>query len=146
MTFHPSGTAIATALSNGTVLVYDLIANKIRQNYVLHDNATSIAWHPNGNFFLCCGTDSTLRVVDVMEGHPVYTLKSHTGTVNSVAFSRDGSFFASGGADKHVMVITFTRKIISTLALFILKLQYIILPSVASQPSDFTYSFIKYCR
>lgn len=132
MTFHPSGTAIATALSNGTVLVYDLIANKIRQNYVLHDNATSIDWHPNGNFFLCCGTDSTLRVVDVMEGHPVYTLKSHTGTVNSVAFSRDGSFFASGGADKHVMVITFTRKIISTLSLFILKLQYIILPSVAS--------------
>lgn len=34
-----------------------------------------------------------------MEGRPIYTLKGHNSAVTSVAFSLNGDYFASGGAD-----------------------------------------------
>lgn len=91
-------------MSYGACKVYDLRTNKLRQNYLLHNNATSVSWHPNGNFMLSSGDDGTIRVVDVLEGRPLYTLKSHEGGVNAVTFSRCGNYFATGGIDRHVMV------------------------------------------
>lgn len=94
-------------MSNGGVRIYDLTANKLRQNYLLHDNTSCLAWHPNGNYLLSSGNDSLLRIVDVLEGHPVYTLKNHEGPINTVSFTKDGTYFATAGADKHVMVYIF---------------------------------------
>lgn len=39
-----------------------------------------------------------------MEGRPIYTLKGHTGEITSITFSQDGDFFASGGADRQVLM------------------------------------------
>lgn len=91
-------------MSHGACKVYDLRANKLRQNYLLHDCTTCLSWHPNGNFLLTSGEDGSIRIVDVLEGRPLYTLKSHEGPVNTVAFSKCGQFFATGGSDQHVMV------------------------------------------
>ena len=47
-------------------------------------------------------SDDTVRLWDPRTGQEVQTLKGHTGTVNAVAFSRDGSLLASGSADRTV--------------------------------------------
>lgn len=43
-----------------------------------------------------------MQVLDLREGRLIYTVSVHDGAVTAVAFSSDGSYFASGGADKQV--------------------------------------------
>ena len=61
-----------------------------------------IAFHPNGNFLLSSSNDSTLKVLDILEGRLFYTVHAHQGPVTAVATSKDGDFFATGGADEQV--------------------------------------------
>lgn len=44
------------------------------------------------------------QVLDLLEGRPIYTLKGHATAVTSVTFSSDGQFFASGGADRQLLI------------------------------------------
>lgn len=92
------------ATSTGSVRVYDLRSEKLIQHYVVHDNATCLSWHPSASYLLTSGKDRTLRIIDVLEGKPLYTLTGHEDAVSSVAFSKNGESFASGGNDKLVMV------------------------------------------
>ena len=48
--------------------------------------------------------DATIKIWDLREGRLLFTMHGHTGSTNSARFSRDGSFFASGGSDQLVMV------------------------------------------
>lgn len=97
--------SIALALNSGSVRVYDMRAKKLQQHYVLHDNATCVKWHPCANYLLTSGQDGTMKFVDVLEGRPLYTVEGHSAAIRNITFTHDGSNFASGGADKHIMVI-----------------------------------------
>lgn len=99
---------MAVAVSNGNVLVYDTRKEQMIQRYKLHDNVTCVSWQPKSIYMLTSGKDGFLRITDALEGKPLYSLTGHMGEVSSVAFSRDGSSFASGAADKLVMVCTCT--------------------------------------
>ena len=48
-------------------------------------------------------------IYDAKEGDLLHRLRGHKDTVYSVAFVRDGTRFASGGADKTVII--WTRKV-----------------------------------
>ncbi|KAG8317781.1 POC1 centriolar protein A [Homalodisca vitripennis] len=48
--------------------------------------------------------DNAVLVFDLIEGRVIYTLEGHEGPVTSVVFSSDGHLFASGGADRMVLV------------------------------------------
>lgn len=102
--FHRGGNSIALATSSGSVRVYDIRNNKLQQHYVLHDNATSVAWHPGANYFLSTGLDGTIKIVDALEGRPLYTLEGHDSGINSACFNEGGDLFATGGLDRHVLV------------------------------------------
>ena len=52
---------------------------------------------------LSASADSKLKVWDLIEGRPFYTLRGHTGPVESCAFSPEGDYFASAGADQQVL-------------------------------------------
>lgn len=91
-------------MKSGSVRVYDIRMEKLQQHYVLHDSTTSVCWHPCANYLISTGKDGKVIIVDVMEGRPLYTLGGHQGAVFCVRFSADGEFFASGGADRHIMV------------------------------------------
>lgn len=43
-----------------------------------------------------------LQILDLLEGHPIFTLSGHNGSVNAVNFSPSGDTFASAGDDKLV--------------------------------------------
>ena len=58
----------------------------------------------SGNFLLTASSDSTLKIMDLIEGRLFYTLHGHKGPATAAAFSSDGSYFASGGADEQVSV------------------------------------------
>lgn len=105
LSIHSNGTSVAVAMSSGSVRIYDIKASKLQQHYILHDNTKSVAWHPLVNYLLTCGNDGTMRIVDVMEGRPLYTLEGHEGSVESVTFSDDGDYFASGGHDRLLKVL-----------------------------------------
>lgn len=72
---------------------------------MVHNNATCVVWHPRANYLLSSGAEGTIKIIDVMEARPLYTIKGHEGSIKSVAFSRDGNQFASGGSDAMINVI-----------------------------------------
>lgn len=44
------------------------------------------------------------QILDLLEGHPIFTLSGHSGAINAVNFSPGGDSFASGGDDKLVRI------------------------------------------
>lgn len=64
----------------------------------------ALSFHPSGNYLITASSDSTLKILDLMEGRLLYTLHGHQGPATTVAFSRTGEYFASGGSDEQVMV------------------------------------------
>lgn len=40
----------------------------------------------------------------MLEGRPIYTLKGHGGGITSIAFSKTGEYFTSGGADRQLLM------------------------------------------
>ncbi len=64
-----------------------------------------MAFHPTGNYLLSASEDSTLKIFDLLEGRPIYTLNGHKGAVTAAAFSAIGTEFASGGSDEQVLLI-----------------------------------------
>ena len=55
-----------------------------------------------GHILATCSADKTLRLLDLLEGRPIYTLHGHKGSVTSCTFSSNGDYFASGSQDKQV--------------------------------------------
>lgn len=45
------------------------------------------------------------QILDLLEGHPIFTLSGHSGAVNAVTFSPTGDAFASAGDDKLVIIL-----------------------------------------
>eukprot|EP01065_Artemidia_motanka_P014262 TRINITY_DN1821_c0_g1_i1.p1 TRINITY_DN1821_c0_g1~~TRINITY_DN1821_c0_g1_i1.p1 ORF type:complete len:1247 (+),score=460.03 TRINITY_DN1821_c0_g1_i1:89-3829(+) len=66
-----------------------------------------LAFRPDGTQ-LIAAVGSRVLVYDAAVGDLIHSLKGHKDTVYSVAYSRDGKRFASGGADR--MVIIWTTK------------------------------------
>lgn len=61
-----------------------------------------VACHPNGHVLLSASEDSTLKIFDLLEGRPLFTLQGHQGPITAAAFSASGDHFASGGSDEQV--------------------------------------------
>ncbi|KAL8427605.1 hypothetical protein Efla_005780 [Eimeria flavescens] len=65
--------------------------------------AWSVAYSPDGSQ-LVLGVGTAVLIVAAQSGDTLQTLAGHKGTVNALAFSADGRRFASGGADKQVIL------------------------------------------
>lgn len=70
---------------------------KVLQLYEIHDGPVhSLSFHPSGNYLITAAQEGTLKVLDLMEGRPSYTLYGSKGAVNTVKFSATGDRFATG--------------------------------------------------
>lgn len=65
----------------------------------------SICFHPEG-LQLIVGAGDKVLVYDPVDGNIISSLKGHKDTVHCVAYARDGKKFASGSADKTVIIWT----------------------------------------
>jgi len=96
---------VGVATTGGTVRIYDIRAMKLQQLYSAHEGAaTSLSFHPSGNFLASGAGDSKVKIYDLLQTCTLYTLSGHQGPINSVAFSPRGDFLSSGGQDKQLMV------------------------------------------
>src|SRR5262249_9185451 len=77
------------------------------------EKMTSVAYSPNGSHIVSGSLDMSVKIWRVPEtrsneevkvGTCVMTLKGHTDTVNSVAYSPDGQHIASSGSDRSVKI------------------------------------------
>lgn len=64
-----------------------------------------LAFHPNGDQ-LILAAGNAIQVFDTIDGNMINKLNAHKDNVHSVSYTRDGTFFASGSADKHVIIWT----------------------------------------
>ena len=62
-----------------------------------------VAYKPDGTQ-LVAGVGSRVLVYNATDGDLLHSLKGHKDAVYAVSYSRDGKRFASGGADKLVIL------------------------------------------
>uniref|UniRef100_A0A672SJB8 POC1 centriolar protein homolog B n=1 Tax=Sinocyclocheilus grahami TaxID=75366 RepID=A0A672SJB8_SINGR len=97
--FNSSGTCIASSGTNLVLKHLTCICLAVHRTGV-----NCFSFHPSGNYMISGSSDSTMKILDLLEGRLIYTLHGHKGPVLAVAFSRDGDLFASGGADSQVLM------------------------------------------
>lgn len=110
LAWHPDDHCIAVALTNRRVKVYETRTRKLLQLYEFPDTGagaeeaavTSVSWHPSGKYLVVGSRTSETRVLDLMEGRPIYTMLGHEAAVQTCAFAPEGDRLATGGSDRQV--------------------------------------------
>ncbi|TNJ29827.1 WD40 repeat protein [Giardia muris] len=102
--WSPDGTSVATG-GVKDIQLWDVRSTTLLQHYSCHSNqVTSLDFHPTGKYLVSAGVDGTARVLDLVQGRPLYTVRGHDGGINCVCFCPDGSVFATGGDDGRLML------------------------------------------
>jgi WD40 repeat protein/serine/threonine protein kinase len=112
--FSADGKLLVSGSADRTVRVWE--ANTLELRHLLRDPTgavRSVAFSPDGRRLAWGSSDATVKVWDmpaeragqVSQVNPLlHTLRGHTGWVNSVAFSPDGTQIASASADGTVKI------------------------------------------
>jgi WD40 repeat protein len=95
--FSPDGARLVTASADGTVRQWDAATGQeVEPAYDRHSSeVTTAVYSPDGQRVASAGADRTVRVWRATGREDVAVLHGHTGTVDRVAFARDGRRLAS---------------------------------------------------
>lgn len=95
----PNSKTIASGSEDGTVKLWDVETGKAIARWTEHtQNVESVCWSPNGERVLSGSWDGTARVWGVEDGETILgPIKTELQQVFAVAYSPDGSNFATGG-------------------------------------------------
>ncbi len=64
------------------------------------DEATGVAFSPDGKYLVTCSHDGTVRLWDVASGKEVRRFTGHTGPTFGAAFSPDGKYVLTSSEDE----------------------------------------------
>jgi WD40 repeat protein len=107
LAFDPTGSHLAAARDDGTVDIYEVVANAVPgapPRLTLHHDTqadaavTAVAWSADGRRIATASQDATARVWDATSGRELQRF-AHRDGVSTVAFDPRGRFLASGGHD-----------------------------------------------
>jgi chromosome transmission fidelity protein 4 len=126
VTFSPSGELLAVSCSDGIVNIYSMLeedpklvrkVDGVIRSLDTEDEATSrVVWHPDGTAFAAAEATRDIAIVSTSAWTKQKTFASgHTKDITALAWSPNGAFLASAGADgKIVLWETKTQNILQT--------------------------------
>ncbi|CAF3532217.1 unnamed protein product [Rotaria sp. Silwood1] len=113
--FNPfNDNEIASCSDDGTVKVWyipneGLKSDTYQWKVDLHGHQRRvdyIEWHPTAqNLILSAGLDHQVVLWNVEKAEPIQVYRCHPDAIQSIAWNRNGSFFATTCKDKHIRVI-----------------------------------------
>ncbi|APA98346.1 WD repeat-containing protein 48 like protein [Nocardia seriolae] len=109
------GGLLASASDDGTIRTWDISDPKIPRALgvsTLTAPATSIAFTSDGRTLVAAGEDGALTLVDLTDPAVPQTrdhIPAHTGVINALAMSIDGTLVASGGDDRTIRFWSITE-------------------------------------
>ncbi|MFN8412256.1 MAG: hypothetical protein U0Z26_07705 [Anaerolineales bacterium] len=115
--FSPDGKLIATASTDGEVIIWD--ANNGTRRLTILDHTAEInssffnntvlalAFSPDGKYLVSGGYDDLLIASDIQTGESVYSFETNFLVASAVAFSPGGNYLTYGNGDGNVITFDF---------------------------------------
>ncbi|MDZ4860302.1 MAG: protein kinase [Candidatus Hydrogenedentes bacterium] len=98
--FSPDGARLASASSDGTIKIWDVISSKELATLTGHEDVVrGLAFSPSGRLLVSASYDKTARTWDMSDYHAVKTF-SHPSALFSADFDPTESQIITGGSDK----------------------------------------------
>ncbi len=96
----PTGRKLAfTRYGSGTIRIHSASDGSLLKSFTPAENATEMAWHPDGVRLAVTCHDSDIRLLDTDTGQELTRFSGHVGEVIDVAFDATGTLLLSASWD-----------------------------------------------
>jgi len=100
--FSPDGRILATGSPDGVVKLWDIASRPREINTIKGPTGWDLVFSPDSRRLIISNYDKAFAIWDLSTGQRLAVLKGHQASIESVAFSPDGTILASASTDKTV--------------------------------------------
>ncbi|KAF1810105.1 putative chromosome segregation protein [Eremomyces bilateralis CBS 781.70] len=115
VSFDPSGTCLAVSCSDGIIYIYSMSSEEpqlvkkvdgvVKSFETDSESSAAVLWHPDGRAFAAPTGTRDIQVVSQEDwaNQKVFS-NGHTGNITALAWSPNGAFLATSGADRKLIL------------------------------------------
>ncbi len=98
--FSPDSQNILTSGEDRRAQIWSSATGKLLAVLQHESNVLFADFSPDGRRIVTTSSDSNVRLWNITSGHLVFSLRGHTGTINSAAYSADGQHIVTASDDR----------------------------------------------